>query len=107
MHDVKVNIREMSGLEMYGAVAMLTNLLQVWHEEMGCESSMSFEDVDSDTYYCGKILYINGGYTLYDDEGPITLTSVFCVEGNQCDLFGYAEVEDEDGEIKDFLVRIQ
>ena len=106
IEEKNLTIREMSDLEMYGAVAVLTQLLQNWYEEMGCEHTVSFESVDRDTFYCGRMLYINDGYILNDDEGQIKLTSVFCVENNKSDLFGYAEFLDEEGELRDVLVRI-
>lgn len=107
LEEKALAIREMTTLEIYGAVAILTELLNEWYDEMGCEKPENlYARVDHDTYYCGKHLYIEGGYILNDDEGSILLTSVFCVNNNTTDLFGYAEYEDEDGNVTDVLVRI-
>ena len=107
IEEKNYTIREMSTLELCGAVAIITQLLQNYYEEMGCENQVSMQEVDSDTYYCGRLLYIDNGCMLIDDEGQLVkLTSVFCLEGNHSVLFGYIEVEDEEGEVQDFLVRI-
>lgn len=98
--------RDMSEIELFGAMLMIRNVI---NESQDMDFRLSVDDVDNDTFYTNKQLQINDGYLCTDDEGNlIKLHCVFCREGNQNILFGYAsdydftEREEEDL----FLVRI-
>lgn len=87
--------REMSKLEIYGAMYYLHELAR--EEEI--LYTLSF--IDCISYYCNKSLHLNDG--LFVGNGLI-VDSVFLLGNNKEDLFGYAYYEDYEEEV--FLVRI-
>lgn len=109
----EITRREMSEIEIYGAMMYIHQLVNDFNEEVCGERCTTLNEVDEMTYYCNKSLEIVDGHLVNLDNGkPIVLDCVFCLENNYSDLFGYAHYDehytgydvDEDEDM--FLVRI-
>lgn len=104
--------REMSEIEIYGAMMYIHQLVNDFNEEACGERCTTLAEVDTMTYYCNKTLEIaEGGFLVNLDTGKtVVLDCVFCLENNYSDLFGYAHYDehdvDYDEEEEMFLVRI-
>lgn len=86
--------REMSKLEIYGAIYQLHMATKY------TDSEADLETIDYNTFYCNKALQIMDGLLI----GDMVLESVFMLGNNKEDLFGYACYYGYDEEM--FLVRI-
>ena len=99
--------REMGELEIYGAMLYMYQLVSEFNKEAFGENHTTIDDIDNATYYANKTLEVaEGGFLINLDNGqPVILDSVFMIEGNRNDLWGYAYNEDDE-EQDLFLVRI-
>ena len=86
--------REMSKLEIYGAMYQLHLATKYTDEEVDMET------IDYNTFYANKALQIMDGLLI----GDMVIESVFVLGNNKEDLFGYACYYGYDEEM--FLVRI-
>ena len=86
--------REMSKLEIYGAMYQLHLATKYADEELDMET------IDYNTFYSNKALQIIDGFLI----GDIVIESVFVLGNNKEDLFGYAYYNRYDEEM--FLVRL-
>lgn len=109
MEEDEIIRRDMGELELCGAMGYIHSLARECEMEMHGEAYTTYNDVDSATYYCNKYLEITeGGYRILVDNALMLLDSVFMLEGNTTDLWGYAYYPDdnEDEEHQLFLIRI-
>lgn len=105
------DMREMGELEIAGAIAYMYVSVKEYEKDNFGESYLTFEDVNSASYYCNKTLQLNDnkGYVVdYKDDKGLVIDHVFMREGSQDVLWGFAywydpETEDESDM---FLVRI-
>lgn len=91
---IEVNdIREMGELEIAGALAYTYTIVREFQMLEQGESFLEFNDVDNNSFYCGKKLYLNDrqGYVVkYNEEWELILDHVFMREGSFDNLWGYA-----------------
>lgn len=109
----EITRREMSEIEIYGAMLYLHQVVNDFNEEACGERCTSIQEIDTMTYYADKILEVaEGGLLVSLDNGKLAvITGVCCVENNYSDLFGYAHYDERDTAIDEdeeevFLVRI-
>lgn len=98
----EINIREMSEIELVGAMTYI---------ELVCNNNdytepYSLDEVDTFSIYSKKRLeLLHAFFTEDEDDNIIVLDSVFMIEGNNAEIFGYAyNMNDTDQEL--FLIRI-
>lgn len=87
--------REMSKLEIYGAMYFLHELAR--EEEILYTISL----IDHISYYCNKALQLHDGLLV---GNGLVVDSVFMLGNNKEDLFGYAFYENYEEDL--FLIRI-
>ena len=110
--ELEVTKREMNELEIYGAMLYMYQLVKESDLEICGESCNTIEDIDNRTYYSNKTLEIaEGGFLVHLDNGElVVLDSVFMIEGNNNDLWGYCYYDEHDPKSEEdsdlFLVRI-
>lgn len=103
--------REMTELEIYGAMLCLHQIVNDFNEEVCGERCTTVEEIDTMTYYCDKVLEVaEGGLLVNLDTGKmIVLDQVFCLKNNYNNIFGYARYDEHDVDYNEedmFLVRI-
>lgn len=103
--------REMSELEIAGAIAYVYSLTTNFQKYHFGECWTSFSDVDGKSYYCNKTLQLNDnrGYVVdYRSGQELVLDHVFTRENSKDTLWGYAYWYDMESEEESdmFLVRI-
>lgn len=93
--DFNYEVREMSDIEIKGAIYMLYELAKNIND-------ISIEEIDEMTYYCDKHLYINDVLLIQDDEGNAEyIDSVFCIEGSSELYFNACLTDEDDNFIED------
>lgn len=79
----ELNIRDMSEVEIQGAILYLYKMIMEDEEEVNGEAYSTLNDIDNITYYCSRNLQIQGDYYI---KG-FYVSSIFMVEHSYETLF--------------------
>lgn len=98
--------KNMSEIELHGAMAYLYQLAKDFDEEVHGESHTTFEDIDGDTMYCGRFLQLNSPLVINSYEGLLKLHSVFMLPEADNVLYGEVTYLDDEEDENTFVVVI-